>query len=207
MRSPHLVRSLRRRAACTSKTSILASFHPGLSTLDSLAACLSIPRSCNSHYPHSPTPSASADMKLCSRAMLLWSSVLATALFEGAWAGCGTGPTVSRNEGGTQTIVVGGTTRSYLVSVPLSYDPSKPSPLILSFHGAGKTPTSQRDLDQLTNAAFNTDHIVVYPQGINVGSSSTSTNLRFSFPLLANVSRARFHRTTGKGRRTSKPTT
>ena len=125
-------------------------------------------------------------MKLRSQTLLLWSSVVATALFEGAWAGCGAGPTISKNIGGTQTIVVGGITRSYLISVPLGYDASKPSPLILSFHGLGKTSTTQRELDQLTNGEFNTDHIVVYPQGINVGSSPVSIWLRVVFP--ANVS-------------------
>ncbi|KAI1179575.1 Alpha/Beta hydrolase protein [Nemania sp. FL0916] len=53
--------------------------------------------------------------------------------------------------------------RTYLFWVPPTYNPHKATPLILSFHGATRTPASQADLDLLTTPFFNTDHIVAYP--------------------------------------------
>ncbi|KAI0107090.1 Alpha/Beta hydrolase protein [Nemania sp. FL0031] len=61
--------------------------------------------------------------------------------------------------------------RPYLFWVPPNYDPRKPTPLILSFHGATKTPDAQADLDLLTTPFFNTDHIVVYPSSGEYGAN------------------------------------
>jgi poly(3-hydroxybutyrate) depolymerase len=61
-----------------------------------------------------------------------------------------------------------GLNRSYLVSIPPLYKPYTPTGVIFSFHGGDRTATDQLQLDQLTNPEFNTRHIVVYPQGVNV---------------------------------------
>ncbi|KAI1076384.1 carbohydrate esterase family 1 protein [Whalleya microplaca] len=47
--------------------------------------------------------------------------------------------------------------------IPPNYDSNTPAPLILSFHGAGRSPDWQADVDRLTDPVFNTDHILVYP--------------------------------------------
>ena len=61
-----------------------------------------------------------------------------------------------------------GLNRRYLLSIPPNYYPGIPTPVILSYHGGTKTAEDQLQLDQLTNPEFNTQAIVVYPQGIDV---------------------------------------
>jgi poly(3-hydroxybutyrate) depolymerase len=72
------------------------------------------------------------------------------------------------------SITSGGFTRSYLVFIPPTYNPYVPTPLILSYHGGVRTALSQLELDDLTNPNFNTVSMVVYPQGINVSSTTRS---------------------------------
>jgi len=70
------------------------------------------------------------------------------------------------------TISSGGLQRSYLVSIPPTYNEYIPTPLIISYHGGSRNASSQLQLDELTSPEFNTVSMVVYPQGVNV---------RFSF--------------------------
>lgn len=58
--------------------------------------------------------------------------------------------------------------RRYLLYLPVNYEPNKPAPLILSYHGGTRTAESQQALDLLTTTYFNRDYIVVYPNGIGV---------------------------------------
>lgn len=69
---------------------------------------------------------------------------------------------------GTSTKTIRG--RSYLLSIPLDYSSDTPSPLILSFHGGGQTPSIQLDADQLTNSTVNGQYIVIYPEAVDVCS-------------------------------------
>ncbi|KAK9417636.1 putative Alpha/Beta hydrolase protein [Seiridium unicorne] len=57
------------------------------------------------------------------------------------------------------------TDRRYKVFLPQSYDHTKKTPLILSYHGANRQIEDQVALDELTNPFFNKDYIVVYLQG------------------------------------------
>lgn len=68
----------------------------------------------------------------------------------------------NRNNG---SIVVNGRTREYLLYVPKSYDPAKPTPLVISMHGAGGWPVQQRDLSGWNRVADREGIIVVYPAG------------------------------------------
>jgi poly(3-hydroxybutyrate) depolymerase len=77
-------------------------------------------------------------------------------------AGCGTNPPDS----GSYTIRSGGLTRKYIVNVPSAYDEDVAAPLILSFHGNGKTAASQEDLSDFDDEGWNPDAISVYPQGV-----------------------------------------
>jgi len=63
------------------------------------------------------------------------------------------------------TINVDGTSRSYDLFVPASYDPRAQAPLVLNFHGLLGTPSQQADFSQF-NASAN-DHVmlVAYPEG------------------------------------------
>lgn len=67
---------------------------------------------------------------------------------------------------GTSTKTIRG--RSYLLSIPLDYSSDTPTPLILSFHGGGQTPSIQLDADQLTNSNVNDQYIVIYPEAVDV---------------------------------------
>jgi polyhydroxybutyrate depolymerase len=70
--------------------------------------------------------------------------------------------THNRNNG---SIVSSGEKREYLLYVPRSYDPSKPTPLVISMHGAGGWPTQQMELSEWNRLAERERFIVVYPSG------------------------------------------
>src|ERR1700686_74523 len=72
----------------------------------------------------------------------------------------------NRNNG---SIVSSGETREYLLYVPRSYDPSRPTPLVISMHGAGGWPVQQRDLSRWNRLAESQRFIVVYPSGVEGG--------------------------------------
>jgi polyhydroxybutyrate depolymerase len=58
-----------------------------------------------------------------------------------------------------------GETREYILYVPESYDRAKPSPLVISIHGAENWPSFQMDLSQWNTLADEQGFIVVYPAG------------------------------------------
>lgn len=58
--------------------------------------------------------------------------------------------------------------RRYLLYFPVNYEPNKPAPLVLSYHGGTRTAENQQALDLLTTTYFNREYIVVYPNGIGV---------------------------------------
>jgi polyhydroxybutyrate depolymerase len=64
------------------------------------------------------------------------------------------------------TFVSSGEKREYLLYVPRSYDRSKPTPLVISMHGAGLWGASQRDISRWNDLADRKGFIVVYPSGI-----------------------------------------
>jgi polyhydroxybutyrate depolymerase len=61
--------------------------------------------------------------------------------------------------------VSSGEQREYLLYVPRSYDPTKPTPLVISMHGAGLWGAAQRELSQWNEVAEARGFIVVYPSG------------------------------------------
>ena len=67
------------------------------------------------------------------------------------------------------TIVSSGQEREYLLHVPKSYDPAKPTPLVISMHGAMNWPAFQMNLSQWNKAADEHGFIVVYPAGTGTG--------------------------------------
>ena len=64
------------------------------------------------------------------------------------------------------SFVSSGEHRSYLLYVPRSYDRTKPTPLVISIHGAGLWGASQRDITRWNELADNRGFIVVYPSGL-----------------------------------------
>lgn len=61
--------------------------------------------------------------------------------------------------------VSSGQAREYLLYVPASYDRTKPTPLVISMHGAGLWGVAQRDISQWNRVADANGIIVVYPSG------------------------------------------
>ena len=63
------------------------------------------------------------------------------------------------------TMVVSGQKRDYLRYVPRSYDRSKPTPLVISLHGAVLWGAAQKETSQWNRVADAQGFIVVYPSG------------------------------------------
>ncbi|WP_406689052.1 ferulic acid esterase [Saccharopolyspora sp. ID03-671] len=76
-------------------------------------------------------------------------------------SGCGNGD-VRPGETVSREIVSGGVARSYLLHVPESYAPARPTPVVLSFHGHSRDSAYQEELSEFSG----TDVIAVYPQGL-----------------------------------------
>ena len=66
----------------------------------------------------------------------------------------------------SETIVSGGTMRSYKLHVPPSYVEDEPMPLILNWHGLGGSATGQQSYSQLPVKADTAGFIVAAPQGL-----------------------------------------
>jgi len=63
------------------------------------------------------------------------------------------------------TIVSSGREREYLLYVPRSYDRTRPTPLVISMHGAGLWGAAQKEISQWNAVADREGFIVVYPSG------------------------------------------
>ena len=61
--------------------------------------------------------------------------------------------------------VSSGRRRDYLLHVPRSYDPSRPTPLVISMHGAGLWGAAQKETSRWNEMAERHGFIVVYPSG------------------------------------------
>lgn len=64
------------------------------------------------------------------------------------------------------SFVSSGQKRDYLLYVPRSYDRSRPTPLVISMHGAGLWGAAQKETSQWNKLADSRGFIVVYPSGI-----------------------------------------
>jgi polyhydroxybutyrate depolymerase len=67
----------------------------------------------------------------------------------------------------TWTFDAAGTKRTANVHVPLAYDPTARTPLVLNLHGYTETAESQASLSKMTATADREGFIVVYPQGVS----------------------------------------
>ncbi|KAK8138296.1 ferulic acid esterase (FaeA) [Apiospora sp. TS-2023a] len=67
--------------------------------------------------------------------------------------------------------------RTFMYWLPPSYNPDKPNPLILSFHGGNANSDRQANQDFFADADFNTDHVVVYPQGLLYDGCDVATRI------------------------------
>ena len=65
------------------------------------------------------------------------------------------------------SIVVGGVSRDYWVHVPASYDATRPTALVLVFHGGGGEARGMARLSGMDDVSDRHGFIAVYPQGLN----------------------------------------
>lgn len=63
-------------------------------------------------------------------------------------------------------MVSGGRQREYLLHVPRGYDRTRPTPLVISLHGAGGWPVQQMELSRWNRLSDEQGFIVVYPSGV-----------------------------------------
>jgi polyhydroxybutyrate depolymerase len=71
--------------------------------------------------------------------------------------------TANRDNG---SFVSSGEKREYLLYVPRTYDRRRPTPLVISMHGAGLWGAAQKETSQWNDLADKQHFIVVYPSGV-----------------------------------------
>lgn len=69
----------------------------------------------------------------------------------------------------TRTLKVDGRYRSYVIHVPKKYDPKKPTPVVLIFHGAGTNARIMEHLCGMNEKSEEDGFLAVYPNGTGVG--------------------------------------
>lgn len=62
-------------------------------------------------------------------------------------------------------LIVDGRERNFLVHIPPKYDPKKPTPVILAFHGGGANASNMVAFSNLNDKSDKSGFIVVYPNG------------------------------------------
>lgn len=88
------------------------------------------------------------------------------------------------------SIMSGGVKRDYLLYVPQSYSAARPSPLIISLHGAGAWPAQQRNLTHWNQLADEFGFLVVYPAArgrvwrVNHPGAPVMSDVRFVADLI-----------------------
>jgi polyhydroxybutyrate depolymerase len=98
----------------------------------------------------------------------------------------------------TQTVVVGGAMRTYVLHVPAAYDGARPVPLVLDFHGIGQSGAKERASSPYPAALDPAGVIMAFPDGLhgpagaawNVGPCCVSNvdDVGFARALVAQVS-------------------
>jgi len=62
-------------------------------------------------------------------------------------------------------IVSGGEERTYVLHIPKNFDPSSPTPLVISLHGFAEWPAHQMEISRWNDLADREGFLVVYPAG------------------------------------------
>jgi poly(3-hydroxybutyrate) depolymerase len=133
-----------------------------------------------------PAPAAVRDRRparYATLALLAAPFVMSLAMFVSYWV---------QNRDNNR-LVSGGDERTYLLHVPQSYDPRRPTPLVISLHGGAMWGASQRDVSRWNAVADEHGFIVVYPSGLRTAGprawrsgqgGSTTRDVRFIRDLI-----------------------
>jgi len=77
-------------------------------------------------------------------------------------------PSLAPGKAVTRAIKVGALDRRSLIYIPRSYDPARPTPVVVAFHGGGGNPESMVTLSGLNDKADEAGFIVTYPYGMGL---------------------------------------
>jgi polyhydroxybutyrate depolymerase len=99
-----------------------------------------------------------APVRVLGTVLVLLGLPVALALTEAVW--------FHLQNGNNGTIVSSGLEREYLLHVPPGYDRARPTPLVISMHGAGLWPAAQKETSQWNEVADRQGFLVVYPAGM-----------------------------------------
>ncbi|KAL7007219.1 hypothetical protein EMMF5_003058 [Cystobasidiomycetes sp. EMM_F5] len=100
-------------------------------------------------------------------------------------SGCGKIPPFQRYSNRSISLTTSsGVNRTYTIYVPSTYNSSKPTPLVITYHGRNGSSDVQYALTQFGNEAYNPYAISVYPQGLlGVGNQSAWQGASYASPL------------------------
>ncbi len=112
----------------------------------------------------------------------------------GAAAGSGCGAAlpagVAAGSTSSRSVAIAGSSRSYLLHVPVGYDKDKPAPLVLNFHGLLSNPEQQNAVSGFIAMSDREGFIVATPDG-GIGwrfvQSARDANTAFVRELVANL--------------------
>ena len=107
-------------------------------------------------------------MKKLVSLLLLFSGLACT---DATMSGSATQPTAIGPGDHVRTLKVDGKGRSYLVHVPPQYDATKPTPVVLIFHGAMTNGAMMVKFCGLNKTADPAGFVAVYPNGVGLGNS------------------------------------
>lgn len=79
--------------------------------------------------------------------------------------GCGKAASTTAGTSASFSLTSGGLKRSYLMHIPVGYNASQMTPLVLNIHGRNETAQQQEVYSQYSTLADQAHFIVVYPQG------------------------------------------
>jgi polyhydroxybutyrate depolymerase len=71
----------------------------------------------------------------------------------------------------TRSLTYAGIERTYVLHIPPGYDPARPAPLVLAFHGIGLDAGEMARISRLSEQADISSFIVVYPNGTGENQS------------------------------------
>jgi polyhydroxybutyrate depolymerase len=91
-----------------------------------------------------------------------------------ASSGCSAPPRAAGDS--PETLLVDGTSRSYVLHLPPSYDGSSPAPLVVDFHGIGETGASERRSSPYPSVLDDEGVIMAFPDGLR-GPLGTGWNV------------------------------
>lgn len=84
----------------------------------------------------------------------------------------------------TGTLLSSGERRSYLLHVPDSYDPTRPTPLVISLHGYAEWPAHQMQISRWNELADEYGFLVVYPSGTDLPKRWRTTRFDPGDPMI-----------------------